>query len=62
MCYTPFFIVNSVVTVIVSSTNLCYICNPWRNWETYLLLFNMGHMIYALDQFFNVNSIVVSIV
>jgi len=23
----------SVVTVIVSSTNLCYICNPWRNWE-----------------------------
>ena len=20
--------------------NLCYICNPWLNWETYLLLFN----------------------
>jgi hypothetical protein len=41
--------------------NLCYICNPWLNWETYLLLFNMGHMIYVLDQFFNVNSMVVSI-
>jgi hypothetical protein len=36
--------------------NLCYICNLWLNWETYLLLFNMGHMIYVLDKFFNVNS------
>src|SRR5882724_3440367 len=23
--------------------NLYYICNLWLNWETYLLLFNMGH-------------------
>ena len=36
--------------------------NNCIKWETYLFLFNMGHMIYALDQFFNVNSIVVSIV
>ena len=41
--------------------NLCYICNLWLNWETYLLLFNMGHMIYVLDQFFSVNSMGVSI-
>jgi len=41
--------------------NLCYICNLWLNQETYLLLFNMGHMIHVLDQFFGVNSIVVSI-
>jgi len=40
---------------------LCYICNPRLNQETYLFLFNMGHMIYVLDQFFDVNSIVVSI-
>jgi len=41
--------------------NLCYMCNLWPNWEICLLLFNMGHMIYVLDQFFNVNSMVVSI-
>ena len=41
--------------------NLCHICNLWLNWETYLLLFNMGHMIYVLDQFFNANSMVVSV-
>ena len=23
--------------------NLCYICNLWLNWETYLLLFNMTY-------------------
>src|SRR6267154_45615 len=41
--------------------NLCYICNLWLNWETYLLVFNMRYMIYILDQFFNVNSMAVSI-
>ena len=35
--------------------------NMWLNWEAYLLLFNMGHMIYVLDQFFDVNSKAVSI-
>ena len=42
--------------------NLCYICNLWLNWETYLLLFNMGHMIYVLDKFFDVNSMAAFIV
>ena len=37
-------------------------CYTWPNWEMCLLLFNMGHMIYVLDQFFNVNSMVVSVV
>jgi hypothetical protein len=41
--------------------NLCYICNLWPNWEMCLLLFNIGHMIYVLEQFFNANSMVVSI-
>ena len=38
--------------------NLCYM---WPNWEMCLRLFNMGHMIYVLDRFFNVNSMVASI-
>ena len=37
-------------------------CYTWPNWEMCLLLFNMGHMIYVLDQFFDVNSMVVSVV
>src|ERR1700729_2545949 len=32
--------------------------NPRPNWEMHLCLFNMGHMIYVLDQFFNVKSMV----
>jgi predicted nucleic acid binding AN1-type Zn finger protein len=40
---------------------LWHICNLWLNWETYLLLFNMGHMIYVRDQFFDGNSMAVSI-
>ena len=39
----------------------CYICNLWLDWEMCLLLFNMGHMIYVLDQFFDVNSMVMSV-
>ena len=35
--------------------------NNCIKWETYLFLFNMGHMIYVLDQFFSVNSMGVSI-
>src|ERR1700677_3963533 len=41
--------------------NLCYICHLWPNWEMCLCLFNMGHMIYVLDRFFNVNLMVASI-
>ena len=40
--------------------NLCYICHLWPNWEMRLLLFNMGHMIYVLDQLFDLNSMVAS--
>src|SRR5882762_10321804 len=37
---------------LLYSDNLCYMCNLWPHWEICLLLFNKGHMIYVLDQFF----------
>src|ERR1700676_2020992 len=46
---------------LLYSDNLCYMCNLWPHWEICLLLFNMGHMIYVLDQFFSVNSMVMSV-
>jgi hypothetical protein len=46
---------------LLYSDNLCYMCNLWPHWEMCLLLFNMGHMIYVLDQFFSVNSMVMSV-
>ena len=39
----------------------CAMCDLWLNWEIYLLLFNMAHMIYVLDQFSDGNSTVVSV-
>jgi len=35
--------------------NLCV------NWERYVVLLNMGHMIYVLDQILDVNSMAVCI-
>ena len=40
---------------------LCYICHLWPNCEIHLFLFNIGHMVYVLDWFFDTNSMAVSI-
>ena len=49
------------IGALVYLANLCYKCNLWPNWEMCLHLFNMGHMIYVLDRFFDANLMVASI-
>ena len=49
------------IGALIYLANLCYICNLWPNWEMHLCLFNMRHIIYVLDRFFNVNSMVASV-
>src|SRR5882724_1739583 len=49
------------VSVQSPSQSVWTLQNNCIKWETYLFLFNMGHMIYVLDQFFSVNSMGVSI-
>ena len=49
------------IEALLYLANLCYICHLWPNWEMCLLLFNVGHMIYVLDRFFDANSMVVSV-
>ena len=49
------------IEALLYLANLCYICHLWPNWEMHLHLFNMGHMIYVLDWFFDVNLMVGSI-